>query len=237
MDKGIAGVTALGFGLSEYIKMFGLTEHELNMRILDCRAGASSFTSDMYQKKKHVTACDPLYQLPVDELKKLVNHASEELKTTFKEGTEKFSILPEKAQEYLNLIESGTKNFFSDFSIGLSEGRYCYDSLPTLSFRDGQFGLALVCHYLFTFSEQLSLSYHVASIEELIRVANEVRIFPLVTTKGQLSPYVGEVVAKLQSLSYGVEIRGVEYELQKQGNAMLRIWAPECQVATYSPTQ
>lgn len=236
MDKGIAGVTALGFGLSEYIKMFGLTEHELNMRILDCRAGASSFASDMYKRNKQVTACDPLYQLQFDELKKLVNKATEELKNTFKDGTEKFSILPEKAKEYLNLIDVGTKSFLGDFPDGLSQGRYTHDSLPALSFRDGQFGLALVCHYLFSFSDQLSLSYHVASIEELVRVANEVRIFPLVTTKGQLSPYVGEVVAMLQSLSYGVEIRGVEYELQKQGNAMLRIWAPECQVSTYQAT-
>ena len=59
MDKGINGVTALGFGLEDYIKMFDLTDVELDMNILDCRAGASCFAAQMHEKSKSVLACDP----------------------------------------------------------------------------------------------------------------------------------------------------------------------------------
>ena len=233
MDKGIDGVTALGFGLQEYIKMFALTEDELNMRILDYRAGASCFAADMYAQGKQVVACDPLYQKPLSEIMKLVAQAADSLKDSFKQDAQEFSVLPDKAEAFMEIIQLGTVRFFEDFPKGLAEQRYTTDQMPKLSFKDEAFNLALVCHYLFTFSDQLTVSYHYEAIKELVRVANEVRIFPLVTTAGKLSPHVGEVVAKLQSQSYGVEIRGVEYELQNQGNAMLRVWAPQCQLSAH----
>lgn len=230
MDKGIKGVTALGFGLNEYKQMFGLTEDELAMNILDCRAGASCFAADMTRQNKRVHACDPLYQLPITDIQNIVLEAGSTIKNALNHDSNQFCVLPEKAKDFIKVIDQGTQRFFDDLTPGLQEKRYTTDSLPTLSFKNEQFELALVCHYLFTFSDQLSVDYHVKAIEELVRVANEVRIFPLVTTAGQLSPFVGEVVARLQLDSFGVEIRGVDYMLQNQGNAMLRVWAPECHV-------
>lgn len=237
MDKGIKGVTALGFGLNEYIKMFSLSENELNMNILDCRAGASCFAADMHERHKKVHACDPLYQLPVNEIKQIVDQAGNTVKTALDQNSEQFCVLPEKANEFIQIIDRGTHRFFQDLPLGLQESRYTSDSLPTLSFTNEQFELALVCHYLFTFSDQLSLDYHVQAIKELVRIANEVRIFPLVTTSGHLSPFVGEVVAQLQMQSFGVEIRGVDYMLQNQGNAMLRVWAPECHLSLHESSK
>lgn len=233
METGINGITALGFGLSEYTKMFALSDDELDMRILDCRAGASSFAADMHKLHKQVIACDPVYRSSIPELKQLVADATADIERAVHKNSPSLFVLPEKTNDFLSLIESGTQRFFDDFSSGYTEKRYTTDSLPHLSFKNAQFDLALVCHYLFTFSKQLSLDYHVQAIEELIRVANEVRIYPLVTSSGALSPYVGEVVAILQSRSYGVELRGVEFKLQEQGNAMLRVWAPECQLSLH----
>jgi hypothetical protein len=233
MDKGIDGVTALGFGLQEYIKMFDLTENELNMNILDCRAGASCFAAQMHEQSKVAIACDPLYHSDLDEIKRLVNAAKDAIQNSFATNAQAFSILPEKAKEFVQQAETGIEVFFNDFSAGQKTKRYTHDSLPNLSFQDEQFQLALVCHYLFTFSDQMSVEDHLAAIKELVRVSNEVRIFPLVTYDGQLSPYVGEVVAMLQNLSYGVEIRGVDYALQNQGNAMLRVWSEACSVEAH----
>ena len=51
-------------------------------------------------------------------------------------------------------------------------------SLPKLPFEDGQFDIAVCSHLLFLYSNQLSLDFHLASIEELLRVAAEVQGFP-----------------------------------------------------------
>jgi len=237
MDKGINGVTALGFGLEDYIKMFDLTDVELDMNILDCRAGASCFAAQMHEKSKSVIACDPLYQKELNTIKGLVNEAKASIQDSFASNAQVFSILPEKAKDFILQAEMGVEIFFNDFQAGQKAGRYICDSLPNLSFKDEQFQLALVCHYLFTFSEQMTELEHFNAIKELVRVSNEVRIFPLVTYAGKLSPYVGEVVAMLQSLSYGVEIRGVDYTLQNQGNAMLRVWSEACSVEAHEAHQ
>ncbi len=233
MDKGINGVTALGFGLQDYIQMFSLTDVELEMNILDCRAGASCFAAQMHEKSKSVIACDPLYQAEFDTIKQLVVDAKASIQDSLASNAQVFSILPDKAKDFILQAETGIEIFLNDFQTGQKIGRYMSDSLPNLSFDDEQFQLALVCHYLFTFSEQITAEEHLNAIKELVRVSNEVRIFPLVTYAGKLSPYVGEVVAMLQSLSYGVEIRGVDYTLQNQGNAMLRVWSEACSVEAH----
>src|SRR5438093_537560 len=80
--------------------------------------------------------------------------------------------------------------FLADFDDGKDQGRYVNAELPSLSFADASFDLALCSHFLFLYSDQLDESLHRASIEELCRVARAVRIFPLVAFGGRPSPYV-----------------------------------------------
>ena len=65
----------------------------------------------------------------------------------------------------------------SDFEMGKTGGRYVTASLPRLPLRDGQFDLALCSHLLFLYSDRLSFEFHLASIEELLRVAGEFGLF------------------------------------------------------------
>ena len=51
--------------------------------------------------------------------------------------------------------------------------------LPTLPFADRSFDLALSSHFLFLYTEQFDESFHRSSIVEMCRVADEVRVFPL----------------------------------------------------------
>ena len=87
-----------------------------------------------------------------------------------------------------------------------SEGRYVTASLPGLPFKDGQFDLALVSHLLFLYSEQLDFDFHLAAIKELLRVANEVRIFPLLTLEGKLSPHVEPICTHVAGRGWKAEI-------------------------------
>ena len=57
---------------------------------------------------------------------------------------------------------------------------------------------------------------------ELLRVAREVRIFPLLQLGATPSPHVEPLVAEFGQ-NHRVEIVPVDYEFQRGGNRMLRI--------------
>jgi hypothetical protein len=119
------------------------------------------------------------------------------------------------------------RRFLADFDPGREAGRYVAASLPALPFPDGRFSLALVSHLLFLYSGQLDQNFHIAAFEELLWVAGEVRVFPLLGLDNRWSPHVGPVRDHLTRASYGVEVTAVEYEFQKAedhaGNRMMRV--------------
>ena len=94
-------------------------------------------------------------------------------------------------------------------------------SLPHLGFREGEFDIALWSHFLFTYSERLSVDFHVAAIEEMCRVAAEARVFPLLKSYGGPSPHLGLAVDILRGRGYQAEVRRVPYEFQRGGDEML----------------
>jgi len=113
--------------------------------------------------------------------------------------------------------------FANDFELNRGGSRYVEGQLPVLDFRDSTFDLALCSHFLFLYSEHFDSMFHLASIIELLRVANEVRIFPILTLMLKPSPYLPYVIRELQAIGCRVDIQRVEYELQKGGNEMLVI--------------
>ncbi len=62
------------------------------------------------------------------------------------------------------------------------------------------------------------------AIIEIRRVAKEVRIFPVLDLGAKESPYVESIVRELEQAGQQVEIRQVNYEFQRGGNKMMRIW-------------
>ncbi|WP_327591651.1 hypothetical protein [Streptomyces chartreusis] len=75
------------------------------------------------------------------------------------------------------------ENVLADLRLEMPRRRGCYvaASLPRLPFRDGAFALALSGHFLFTYADRLSSAFHRAALRELLRVAEEVRVYPLRT--------------------------------------------------------
>ena len=84
--------------------------------------------------------------------------------------------------------------FLDDYPSGKAAGRYIEAALPMLPFSDQAFDLALCSHFLFLYSEQCNLTFHIESIRELARVASEVRIFPLLELGAQPSRHLGATV-------------------------------------------
>ncbi|MGF1588790.1 MAG: hypothetical protein ACFCU7_06040 [Pleurocapsa sp.] len=76
---------------------------------------------------------------------------------------------------------------------------------------------------MFLYSEQCDRNFHIAAIQEMLRVSQEVKIFPLLTLMQETSPYLDFVMDKFSNLGYSVAIGKVPYELQPGANEMLVI--------------
>ncbi|MHB1513509.1 MAG: SAM-dependent methyltransferase [Acidiferrobacter sp.] len=115
------------------------------------------------------------------------------------------------------------RSFVGDFDKGKAEGRYVIGELPHLEFPDCAFDLALCSHFLFLYSDHLTFEFHLASIREMLRVANEIRVFPLLTLGLEVSPYVAPLVSDLTSHGFIASVEVVPYEVQRGGHHMLQV--------------
>ena len=113
--------------------------------------------------------------------------------------------------------------YFYVYEAGKIEGRYLIGELPKLDINDQQYDIALCSHFLFLYSEQFDYKFHLAAILEMLRIAKEVRIFPLLTLAMDKSPYLERLLNELETRGYKTITEQVKYELQKGGNEMLRI--------------
>ena len=113
------------------------------------------------------------------------------------------------------------REFLADYERGKAAGRYVEGSLPSIGFPGNSFDIALSAHLLFFYTDNLSLDFHVASINEMLRVAPEVRIFPLVDLNAEKSQYLESVISHFAA--YAIATRKVDYEFQVGGNEMMVI--------------
>jgi hypothetical protein len=68
------------------------------------------------------------------------------------------------------------------------------------------------------------MEFHLQSIVELCRVAQEVRIFPLVENfTSAKSRHLEAVLAALSTQGYQTEIQKASYEFQRGGNELLKV--------------
>jgi hypothetical protein len=66
-----------------------------------------------------------------------------------------------RSVEHLGEVrQRAMKQFLGDFPSGVQQGRYRIGELPNLPFSYDEFDLALRSHFLFTYSNVLSLEFH-----------------------------------------------------------------------------
>ena len=224
-DFTIDNVFPWGRSKEEYIKMFALSEKDLQSSILDCGAGPSSFNCEQYRANNKVISCDPIYQFTGEQIKNRIEATALAIMKRVKANYDNFVWQSITSPEHLyNIRMSAMEQFIIDFSEGVKQGRYINESLPTLSFNNQQFDLALCSHFLFTYSQELSLEFHQQSVLEMCRVAKEVRIFPVLESfTGKPSLYLDPIIETLSAEGYQVMIEQTPYEFQINGNQMLKI--------------
>ncbi|WP_017654314.1 hypothetical protein [Fortiea contorta] len=217
-------VVPFGRSMDEYIKMFSLTDADLNQNIIGIGDGPASFNAQMTRQGKNVVSLDPLYQFNADEILQRFNAVVDDIINQVKASPGDWDWSYHQSPENLrrNRVQVITE-FLSDYETGKQNNRYIIGELPRLAFANQEFDLALCSHFLFLYSDHLDYNFHLASVGEMLRIAKEVRIFPLLTLMLQPSPYLEGIIQHYTSQGYEVEIKKVGYSLQRGGNQMMRI--------------
>lgn len=217
-------VVPFGRSLDEYRAMFSLSPDDLGKAIVGVADGPASFNAEMMAQGRRVMSVDPLYALSAAEIEQqfyaVVDGIIRQIKETPNDWVWTFHQSPEQLREHR--IQVLTR-FLTDYERGRADGRYVAGELPRLDCSDAQFELALCSHFLFLYSDHFPYEFHRAALTEMLRIAVEVRVFPLLTLALKPSPYLALLLEDLTGAGYHHEIRTVPYELQRGGNQMLCI--------------
>lgn len=121
--------------------------------------------------------------------------------------------------------ESALRDFVADFS----HENYLYAKFPHLRLT-GHFDLCLSGHFLFTYDDRFDYDFHLTSIISMSKLADEVRIFPLVDMNNSrrereqnFSPFVYRLLDELPEFGLNAEIVPVNFEFQRGGGFMMKI--------------
>ena len=217
-------VVPWGRSASEYGRMFDLTAADRAGHILGCGDGPASFNAESTAAGYRVTSVDPIYAFGAQEIRARVD-------VTYASIISQVRLHPERYvwREFADADALGAARlavmhgFLADYEAGKAAGRYITGSLPALPFDADSFDLALSSHLLFLYTDQLDATFHLAAVQELLRVAREVRIFPLLALNCELSPHVPVVMAWCKDAGHEAVIRRVPYEFQVGGDSMLWI--------------
>lgn len=215
-------VIPFGRSLDEYIKMFNLSEADLQSTILGIADGPASFNAEATQQGSQITSVDPLYQFSASDIRQqfdaVVDDIIQQVAATSDDYVWTYHASPDALKK--SRVQS-IERFLADYEIGLRDKRYQIGELPHLNFPDYHFDIALCSHFLFLYSDQLGEVFHQQAIAELLRVSKEVRIFPLLTLMLERSPYIDALTTTLEQANYVVSIVRSGYEFQKGGNEMM----------------
>ncbi len=204
--------------------MFSLSIEGLRgERILDCPAGACSFTAVGSEQGLDVTACDIAYNHSGADLQNKglrdIDHAMEHMA----------HVKNHYVWDYFKDLHGLRKHRMSaltDCARDMKEfnDRYVPVTLPCLPFKDEEFDIILSAHFLFMYADRLDEDFHQKTIAEFLRVSKkEIRIFPLVDLEGKRYEHLDTFINCLEDKGCRVEEIKVPYEFQTGANSMLKI--------------
>ncbi|MNZ60657.1 hypothetical protein D3C78_787310 [compost metagenome] len=209
-------IVFIGRTFEEYLQMFNLKEADLvGGRILDCPAGACSFTAISNELGSDVTAADIAYYYATDELAEKgvqdIEHAMSELD----------KVQGNFVWDYFKSIEDLTQARSKALNDNIRDQRqtperYVPVILPNLPFNDEDFDLTLSAHFLFMYSDRLDYDFHLRTVNELMRVTRgELRIFPLVDLSCKRYEHLDRLIDEMVQQGFAVEEMEVPYESKR----------------------
>ena len=216
-------VVPWGRCFDEYKDMFSLTSYDLSKKIIGVGDGPASFNFEATAMEARITSVDPIYQFTRDDIKTRIDETYDVVMKQLESNQHQFAWDVIKSPKELGATRLNSMNvFLDDFETGLEEKRYVAGCLPELQFEDNSFDLALVSHFLFLYSDQMDFQFHLDSINEILRISNETRIFPLIKLDGTKSQPVEKIIDSLKN-KFDITIQKTDYHFQLGADEMMII--------------
>lgn len=225
MPLQLENIAITGRTFDEYSAFFDLTLEDLkDKKVLDCPSGASSFIATLKHNGIDAKGVDIIYEFDKKDIEIQGLKSIEKIyEDTSWMDVYKMDFYKSKLNHRTHR-ENALKTFISDYE----KESYIFAKLPKLSFENDSFDLIVSSHLLFTYDDRFDYKFHKDSILEMLRVAKEVRIFPLVdyknsrvTKEKNFSPFVYQI---LEELNYNSELIKTTFEFQPRANYYLKIW-------------
>lgn len=219
----LGGVVPWGRRLDEYAAYFALADLPAESTILDIGGGPSSFAAEASACGLNVMAVDPIYAFDGGSIAAQFESTAKAMREGMRASAYRFNwafygsepLVYQRRRAALDI-------FLSDFEVR-GRSRYVPGALPHLPFGDGSFDVALISHLLFLYGDELDGAFHLAALREALRVAGEVRVFPLVNLDGRPSSHLPVVVRALEADGHDAELVPVDFEFQIGATKMLRV--------------
>jgi len=224
MSFSLDSVVPWGRSFDEYVAMFALEPRDLRRRILGCADGSAAFNAVANRAGGGVVSVDPLYEYGAVEIKQRIDAVFQSVLDETERNKDEFVWRHvQSVAELGELRKTAMDEFLADYEAGVKEYRYVAGELPSLPFMDQTYELALCSHFLFLYSEHYDLQFHIDSLKELCRVAEEVRVFPLTELGARPSRHLKQTIDACIQAGLNPRIVVVDYEFQKGANRMLRL--------------
>lgn len=212
-----------GRRFDEYEAFFSLGGVPPGTTVLDAGGGPASFAAEGASRGLNVTAADPIYQFDGEAIRQRFEQTAVAVRHGMRLAAYRFNWSFYGSEEAVHLRRrEALELFLADFETR-GRKRYVPASLPKLPFDKGAFDLALSSHFLFLYGDEFDCTFHIAAIRELMRVAKEARIFPLVNLDGRPSSHLPVVMRELEGLGFAPVLADVPFEFQIGATKMLRV--------------
>lgn len=219
----LSKVVPWGRTLEEYKTMFTLSREDLKKSIASFGDGPASFNTEMTKLNNKIISFDPIYQFTKEQLLNRIEETKDIVMKQTEENKDNFIWTTIRDLNELEKIRMGAMyNFIEDFEVGKKENRYIPHELPNkTNFSNNHFDIGLSSHFLLLYPN-LGLNFHIKSIDEMLRICKEVRIFPILDLDANESSVLKAIIDNF-SKNYNVKIEKTDYIFQKNGNKMLVI--------------
>lgn len=216
-------VVPWGRNFDEYSMMFQLDDSYRSKKIASFGDGPASFNCEASKMGYAVSSFDPLYQFSREQLQRRIEEVRKLVMQQLNENRDNYIWTKIKNPDELELLRmSAMRLFLEDYEQGKKEGRYIQHELPDrLPVSDDYFDVGLSSHFLLLYPD-LGYEFHRKAISEMLRVCQEVRIFPILNLDAKETELASRVIAYF-SQNNQTEIVETSYEFQKNGNQLLVI--------------
>ena len=137
-------VVPFGRSFDEYVKMFSLSEADLQKSILSVADGPASFNAEGTERGCRIQSVDPLYGFSGKEIRDrfyaVLNGIINQITATPNDWVWRYHTSAKALKAHRIQV---TERFCADYEAGKKAGRYRFGELPTLTDPDDRYELSL----------------------------------------------------------------------------------------------